>query len=220
MVQVNLTQGEAIWCESDGMVMMDSNLDLEGKMQGGLLQAAVRSLANGESFFQQQIRATRGDGMCLLAPKLPGAVKVVDVGAVQYRVSDEAYMAASEHVTLTARMQGMGNALFGNTGGFFVGETSGNGQMAVSGFGMIVAMDVSAGKEITVDNGHVVAWDSRMQYEIAAGTSRNQGLLGTLVNSVTSGEMVVLKFRGPGKLLLCSRNRNTFRQWVASTRAS
>lgn len=30
MVQVNLSQGEAIWCEPDGMVMMDSTLDLEG----------------------------------------------------------------------------------------------------------------------------------------------------------------------------------------------
>ena len=75
---------------------------------------------------------------------------------------------------------------------------------------MIVSMDVSAGKEITVDNGHVVAWDSRMQYEVSLSTARNQGAVGKLVNSVISGEMAVLKFRGPGKLLLCSRNRNTF----------
>lgn len=210
MVQVKLTQNELICCESGAMVMMESNLDLDGTMGGGIMQAAVRKLANGESFFQQRIRATRGDGMCLLAPKLPGAVKMVDVGSVQYRVSDGAYLAASQHVTLTSRMQGIGKALFANTGGFFVIETSGTGQMAVAGFGVIVSMDVSAGKEITVDNGHVVAWDSRMQYEVSLSTARNQGAVGKLVNSVISGEMAVLKFRGPGKLLLCSRNRNTF----------
>jgi uncharacterized protein (AIM24 family) len=50
------------------MVMMDNTLDLKGRMKGGLLQAAIRTVANGESFFQQEITAPRGNGMCLLAP--------------------------------------------------------------------------------------------------------------------------------------------------------
>ncbi len=220
LVKVDLRQGESVWSEADAMVMMDKTLDLTGRMQGGLLQAAMRRLTNGESFFQQEITASRGDGICLLAPKLPGAVKILDVGSVQYRVSDQAYLAASSEVSLTARAQKIGAAIFGSTGGFFVGETSGTGQVAVSGFGMIVALDITAGREIVVDNGHVVAWDTRMHYQIASGTSQNQGLLGSIVNSVTSGEMVVLKFRGPGKVIVCSRNRTNFHQWIASIRSS
>ena len=218
LVKVELRKGEAIWCESDAMVMMDHTLDLKGRLQGGLLQAAMRSLANGESFFQQEITASRGDGICLLAPKLPGAVKILDVGAMQYRVSDQAYMAASSGVSLTARLQNISTAIFGGTGGLFIGETSGTGQVAVSGFGMIVALDLTAGREVTIDTGHLVAWDTRMHYEIAASTAQNQGLLGTLVNRVTSGEMVVLKIRGPGKVIICSRNRINFSQWIASIR--
>lgn len=218
LVKVELRKGEAIWCESDAMVMMDHTLDLKGRLQGGLLQAAMRSLANGESFFQQEITASRGDGICLLAPKLPGAVKILDVGAMQYRVSDQAYMAASSGVSLTARLQNTSTAIFGGTGGLFIGETSGTGQVAVSGFGMIVALDLTAGREVTIDTGHLVAWDTRMHYEVATSTAQNQGLLGTLVNSVTSGEMVVLKVRGPGKVIICSRNRTNFHQWIASIR--
>jgi uncharacterized protein (TIGR00266 family) len=218
LIKVDLCQGESVWCESDAMVMMDNTLDLKGRMKGGLLQAAIRTVANGESFFQQEITASRGNGMCLLAPKLPGAVKILDVGTVQYRVSDEAYMAASSGVSLTAQSQKFGVAIFGNTGGFFVGETSGTGQVAVSGFGMIVALDITKGREVTIDTGHLVAWDNRMNYEIASGTAQNQGLFGSLVNSVTSGEMFVLKFHGPGKVIVCSRNRNDFRQWIASVR--
>lgn len=127
-------------------------------------------------------------------------------------------MAASSGVSLTARSQNIGVAIFGKTGGFFVGETSGTGQVAVSGFGMIVVLDITAGREVTLDTGHLVAWDSRMNYEIAASTAQNQGLLGSLVNSVTSGELVVLKFRGPGKVIICSRNRSNFCQWIASIR--
>ena len=127
LVKVDLRQGESVWSEADAMVMMDKTLDLTGRMQGGLLQAAMRRLTNGESFFQQEITASRGDGICLLAPKLPGAVKILDVGSVQYRVSDQAYLAASSEVSLTARAQKIGAAIFGSTGGFFVGETSGTG---------------------------------------------------------------------------------------------
>lgn len=218
MLKVDLQRNESIWCESDAMVMMDSTLDLEGRIQGGLFQATMRNFANGESFFQQQITARRGDGICLLAPKLPGAVKILDVGASQYRVSDQSYMAASSDVTLTARMQKIGNAIFGSTGGLFVGETTGSGQIAVSGFGMIVSLEISAGREVTIDNGHVVAWDTRMQYELALSTNQSRGILNSLVNSITSGEMLVLKFKGPGKVITCSRNRINFARWIASQR--
>ena len=220
MVKVGLCQGESVWSESDAMVMMDNTLDLNGRIKGGLLQAAIRKIANGESFFQQEIKASRGDGMCLLAPKLPGALKMLDVGPVQYRISDEAYLAASEEVSLTATAQNFDAAIFGSTGGLFVGETSGSGQVVVSGFGMIVTLDINAGREVIVDNGHVVAWDARMHYQIATRTNKSQGPLVSLVNSVASGEMAVLKFRGPGKIIICSRNRSNFQQWISSIRGS
>jgi uncharacterized protein (AIM24 family) len=35
-----------------------------------------------------------------------------------------------------------------------------------------------------------------------------QGFFGSLVNSATSGEGVVLRFSGEGKVLICSRNRD------------
>jgi uncharacterized protein (TIGR00266 family) len=209
-LHVSLRKGETIFCESDAMVMMEDALDLSSSVQGGLLQAAMRRLANGESFFQQRIEAVRGDGDCLLSPTMPGAVQILDVGKTQYYLSDGAYVAATASVQVTARMQSLGTALFGGTGGFFIGQTSGSGQIAVSGFGSLFMIDVQQGKEIVVDNGHVVAWDSTLNYEIAASTSRNKGLIGNLVNSVTSGEGIVLRFRGNGKVLLSSRNWDNF----------
>lgn len=54
------------------MVMMEGTLDLTGKMTGGLGSALMRRFANGESFFQQHIEATRGNGDCLLSPGVTG----------------------------------------------------------------------------------------------------------------------------------------------------
>lgn len=211
---VSLRRGETIFCESNAMVMMEDALDLTGHMQGGLLQAFMRRMANGESFFQQQIHAARGDGDCLLSPELPGGMETLTVGATQYHVADGAYVAATDGVQLTARSQGIGNALFGQTGGFFIGASSGQGQLVVSGFGSIFTLDVALGKPITIDNGHVVAWDSSLRYELSTSTSQSQGLLGNLVNSVTSGEGLVLKFSGVGKVIICSRNRDSYIEYL------
>ncbi len=214
-LHVSLKKGESIFCESDAMVMMEAALDLTGVMQGGLVRAAMRQLTNGESFFQQRIEAKRGDGDCLLAPNLPGGMQVLDVGRRQYLLNDGAYVAASDGVQVDARMQSLGNAIFGRTGGFFIGQTSGEGQLAVCGFGALFIIDVAPGKDVVIDNGHVVAWDSQLRYEISTSTSASQGMLRSLVNSVASGEGVVLRFSGSGQVIVCSRNRQGFLAWLA-----
>jgi uncharacterized protein (TIGR00266 family) len=197
------------------MVMMESTLDLKGKMRGGLGSALMRTFANGESFFQQHIEATRGDGDCLLSPTLPGAMQVVDCGqGSQYLISDGAFVAASSGVELKVRTQSVGNALFAGSGGFFVTETGGSGQLVVSGFGSMSVLDVEPGKDAIIDNSHVVAWDSTLRYEISITTGTSGGFLGNLINSQTSGEGIVLRFSGRGKIYVCSRNRAAFKAWM------
>lgn len=215
-LQVSLAKGEKIYCESDAMVMMETNLELKGKMTGGLGAALMRTFANGESFFQQHVEALRGDGDCLLSPTLPGAMRVLEVGAQQYMISDGAFVAASSGVELKVRTQSIGNALFAQSGGFFITETAGSGQLAVSGFGAMSELDVVPGRDVVIDNAHVVCWDSRLQYEISMTTGSSGGFLGNLINSQTSGEGMVLKFTGTGKILICSRNRAAFLAWTQS----
>ncbi|MYM21692.1 TIGR00266 family protein [Duganella sp. FT135W] len=213
-LHVSMRQGEKIYCESDAMVMMEAALDLKGKITGGIGAAIMRRFANGESFFQQHIEAVRGDGDCLLAPTLPGAMQILDVGNQQYMLSDGAFVAATSSVELKVRTQSVGNALFAQSGGFFITETSGVGQVAVSGFGGISQLEVEPGRDIIIDNSHVVAWDSALRYDISVTTGGNSGFLSNLVNSQTSGEGMVLRFSGKGKVLICSRNSTSFQAWL------
>ncbi len=213
-LHVSLRSGEKIYCESNAMVMMEGNLELKGKMTGGLGSALMRRFANGESFFQQHIEATYGAGDCLLSPMLPGAIEVLDIGASRYLMNDGAFVAAESSVTLQVRTQSLGTALFGQTGGFFICEAGGSGKLAVSGFGSSFVLDVEPGKDIVIDNAHVIAWDARLHYDISVATQSGGGFLGQMINSVTSGEGVILKFSGKGKVIICSRNRNTFTSWI------
>ncbi len=219
-LHVAMQRGETIYCESDAMVMMEANLELKGKMKGGLGSALMRTFANGESFFQQHIEAVRGDGDCLLSPTLPGAMQVVDIGPRQYMISDGAFVAATSGVELKVRTQSLGNALFAQSGGFFITETAGSGQLVVSGFGSMSVLDVTPGKDVVIDNSHVVCWDSSLRYEMSITTGASAGFLGNLINSQTSGEGMVLRFSGTGKVHVCSRNRTAFQRWTQQGRNS
>jgi uncharacterized protein (AIM24 family) len=79
--------------------------------------------------------------------------------------------------------------------------------------GSSFVLDVELGKDIVVDNAHVVAWDSALRHEVSVTTSGG-GFMGRLVNSVTSGEGMVLKFSGKGKVVICSRNKDNFIAWL------
>jgi uncharacterized protein (TIGR00266 family) len=213
-LHVSLKSGEKIYCESNSMVMMESNLELKGKMTGGLGSALIRRFANNESFFQQHIEATYGAGDCLLSPMLPGAIEVLEIGSSHYFMNDGAFVAAESGVTLQVRTQSIGTAIFGQTGGFFICEAAGSGKLAVSGFGSSFILDVEPGKDIVIDNAHVIAWDAKLHYEVSMATQSGGGIFGQMINSVTSGEGMILRFSGKGKVVICSRNRNNFASWL------
>ncbi|MGN1150031.1 MAG: AIM24 family protein [Sutterella sp.] len=96
---------------------------------------------------------------------------------------------------------------------FFIMQATGHGILAVSGFGSLAEVEVTRDKPVLVDNGHLVAWDADLKYEVAISTA-HKGFFGTMVESVTSGEGVVLKFSGTGKVIVGSRNRTEFLNWI------
>lgn len=214
-LHISLQRGETVHAESGAMVTADKSIEIKGKMQGGLLSAVTRKLANGESFFTQHLEAVERPGDALLAPTLPGDIYIVEVGARQYCLNDGAFLASEPTVSLTVKFQGMVKGFLGDTGGFFIMESAGRGQLAIAGFGSIFAMDVTPDSPLTVDNAHVLAWDSALTYSYGLPT-RNTGFLSRVVNSVTSGEGLILNFSGQGKVYVCSRNPNAFISHIAA----
>ena len=97
-------------------------------------------------------------------------------------------------------------------------ETAGTGQVVVSGFGSMFQLEVTPGKDMIIDNSHVVCWDSTLCYEISVTTGNTggglSGILGNLTNRFKSGEGIVLRFSGAGKIFVCSRNRDSFVEWL------
>lgn len=213
VLEVNLNEGEAIGAERHAMVAMDETLSLTGKARGGFFSALSRKLLNDESFFQQSIVAEKGAGTVMLSPVLPGDIALLDVGECNYMISDGSFLAADSTVEFETKSQGLGRAILGNSGGLFVLHAKGSGTCAVSGFGSIREVTVTRDRPVIVDNGHLVAWDSSLQYGLAFDTG-HKGFFGSLLTSQFSGEGIVLKFTGEGKIYVCSRNKGGFLEWI------
>lgn len=205
---VTLEKGESVFCESDAMVMMEPGLEVTGTLRGGVFQSLVRTFTTGESLFQQSIIAKTRSGDCLLAPQMNGDLAILDVSpSKSYCITDGAFVAAESGVELKAKVQtNLGSAIFGQTGGFVIMQANGNGKLCVTGSGDLLTLDVDTqgNEEYTIDNGHVVAWESTLQHSL--GVVNSGGLVRNLVNTVTSGEGMVLKFKGKGKVVVSSRN--------------
>lgn len=204
LVEVTLARGEEIQLERGAMVYHNGDISLEGKLNsggssglGGLVKALGRSMVSGESMFITRAKGLSSGAVIALAPGAPGAVREIELGARQWRIRDQSFLACDGGVSYSLKRQSFGKAMFGGTGGFFIMETQGTGTMLVSSYGDILEVELNGTNPLVVDNTHVVAWHTSLDYEIriASGTF-----------GFTTGEGLVNEFRGVGSVLIQTRN--------------
>lgn len=207
IIQCKLRQGESMQAESDAMVSMSATLDIEGSMNGGLLGGLARRMLTNESFFFQTVTARRGPGEVLFASSLPGGVIDVELdGSYALKVQKDGYLASTPGIQVTTKTQNLVQGLFSREG-FFVLGVSGRGTVFLSSYGSIHPINLEAGEEVIVDNGHLVAWSDYMNYTIEKASNG-------WMSSFMSGEMLVCRFRGPGTVLIQTRNPSAFASWI------
>ena len=206
LLKVNLLKGESLKAEADAMVAMASSIDVEGKMEGGFLGGIGRMLA-GEKFFFQTLEARRGPGEVLLAPSTPGDIVDVELdGSYNLVVQKDGFLAGTTGIEVSSKMQNLMQGLFSGEG-FFTLKVGGRGTVFLNSYGGIHAINVAAGEERIIDNSHLVAWPEYMEYKIEKASSG-------WISSFTSGEMLVCRFKGPGVVLIQTRNPQGFGNWI------
>lgn len=208
IVKYRLEMKERLKAESDAMIAMSPTIDVEGKMEGGLLRGVTRMLA-GESFFFQYLTANRGPGEVLFGHAIPGGIIDVELdGSYEMKVQKNGFLAATEGIEVDTKMQSLGRGLFSGEG-FFILNIKGQGVVFLSSYGAIHPINLEAGEQMIVDNGHLVAWTGDMQYSIEKSSNG-------WISSMTSGEALVCRFTGPGIVLIQTRNPGGFVSWCSS----
>uniref|UniRef100_UPI00403F45FE TIGR00266 family protein n=1 Tax=Candidatus Enterococcus willemsii TaxID=1857215 RepID=UPI00403F45FE len=203
MAVIHMNNGEVVNLER-GAMAYSRNVDIKGKMNnngksglGGLMSAIGRSITSGESMFITEATANANHAELGVAPSSIGKIMKLEVGYEQYRLNTGAYLASDPSVHYNMVRQDVSKAFFGGTGGLFVMETSGTGDILIASFGDIVELTVEPGQPLTVDNEHVLAWSDNLNYKIRIAS----GMFG-----FTSGEGIVNEFNGSGKVLIQTRN--------------
>ncbi|NUU64310.1 TIGR00266 family protein [Paenibacillus agri] len=208
MLKVELDPGESVKAEMGAMVAMSPNVELRGTVDGGLMKGLGRMLS-GEKFFFQELTATRGHSEVLLSPRSIGNVQAFELdGSYRLLVQKDGFLAGTQGIQVSTKMQNLTRGLFSGEG-FFIVEISGRGTVFLSSFGAIHPIHLGPGEEMIIDNGHLVAWPDYMDYKIEKAAS---GWL----NSITSGEAFVCRFRGEGVIFVQSRNPGSFGNWIKS----
>lgn len=206
MIKVWLKKGESMKAESGAMVAMSQGMALTSKMDGGIGKAIGR-MFSGESFFMQAIEAENADGWAMLTTPVPGGITPYELkNGVELLVQKDGFVASSQGVEVSSKMQNLVRGLFSGEG-FFIVRLSGEGTVFLSTYGSIFSLDIPAGEEVIIDNGHLIAWESHLKYEI---TKAAKGW----TSSFLSGAGIACRFKGPGTVLIQSRNPWSLGQWL------
>ncbi len=203
LAHISLDMGETIKIEHSSMSYM-SNVKIVGKMNtkkkglGGMINAIGRSITSGESMLITQAQGISDGGYIGVAPAIPGSIIKLEVGEKQYRLNTGAFLASDDSVSYAMKSQELSKAFFGGTGGLFVMETEGTGDILINAFGALVELEVTPDSPpLSIDNDHVIAWDADLDYDIEVAS----GIIG-----FTTGEGLVDTFYGEGKVLVQTRN--------------
>ena len=208
VVECHLARGESIKAESDAMIAMSPTIDVEGKMDGGILRGLARKFLSGESLFFQELTARRGAGKVLFGHSQIGGILDVELdGSYGLNIQKDGFLASTQGIQVDTEMQNLSRGLLSGEG-FFILNARGSGTVFVSSYGVIHPINLDDGEEVIIDNGHLVAWPDYMDYKMERASNG-------WISSITSGEGLVCRFRGPGIVLIQTRNPVNFEKELA-----
>jgi uncharacterized protein (TIGR00266 family) len=208
VARLSLAGNEQARVEAGAMMAMSAGVTVDSKMEGGFLKSIKRATLGGESFFVTTFTAPGQGGFVDVAARLPGDVLSIELqpGRSLF-IQKGSWLASASSVNIDTHWGGFRN-LFGSEGGFII-RAEGHGPVVFSCYGALETWSLEAGQTITVDTGHMVAYEDTITIGLRTVTGR-------LVQTFKSGEGIVFDFTGPGKVMTQTRNPNELIGWIQS----
>ncbi len=214
VLELQMDAGDRVVAEAGAMVAKDRCVDLDIALTierspgfwpvvKAFFFALARKLVGGETFILNHFTAL-APGRLVLAPTFAGSIERRDLAGGSVVLRAGAYLASVGDVHMTLRWGGL-RALFAREGLFFL-ELSGTGSVWFSSYGAAEALRCDG--TLIVDNGHILAFDPQLTFEI-----RTPG--GGLLGLAASGEGLVCEFTGTGTVWVQTRNVQALVSWIS-----
>ncbi|MEN9303406.1 MAG: hypothetical protein RL264_1835 [Bacteroidota bacterium] len=201
---IDVPQGQTVKVEAAAMAGMDTNMEMKTKFKGGL-----KRFLTGESLFINEFTAKNGNAELQIAPASPGDIDHVYLENETIYLQNSAFVASGMGVDLQTKWQGFTKGFFSGEK-FFLIKCVGTGDVWFNSYGGIIPIDVDG--SYVVDTGHIVAFTEGLDYSITS--------VGGYKSFFFSGEGLVCRFSGKGKVWIQTRKLQPFMTWLFPFRPS
>ncbi len=195
-VVISLDPREIVQAEAGSMMFMETGIEMNTEMHGGLLGGIKRKLG-GESLFITTFKnnATGKKKVSFAAP-YPGKIipfNLADTGTMLCQ--RDAYLCSAFGIEISvAFTRRLGAGFFGGEG-FILQKLSGDGYTFIHAGGTVIKHELDAGEILKVDTGCLVAFQESVSYNIEMVKGIKTALFG--------GEgLFFAQLTGPGKVYL------------------
>jgi len=195
---VKMPAGQTLKVEASAMATMDTNIAMKTRFKGGLGR-----LVTGESLFINEFTAEGGSGEIGIAPGPAGDMAHVYLNGDTIFLQNSAFVASSMGVSLDTKWQGMVKGFFSGESLFLI-RCSGTGDLWFNTFGAMIPVDVDG--DYIVDTSYIVAFTEGLDYRVTS--------VGGYKSLFFSGEGLVCRFSGKGRLWIQTRQVPGFITWI------
>lgn len=203
--EITVPAGGAVRVEAGAMAMTRGDISIETSTRGGFMKGLRRSLG-GESFFVNDFTSTRG-GVVAVAAALPGDMTQITLQPGRSLLVQSGSWIASDLSVDVDSSWGGGKSFFSGEGLILL-RCSGTGDLLVASYGAIRSATLAAGETMTLDTGHIVAFDDTVQYRVRKAGSWKSTILG--------GEGLVTDVTGPGRVWLQTRSSGDLISYISA----
>ncbi len=202
-IHIDLEPGESILVEPDAMASMSAELEMTTRFNGGFFKGLIKKFLGGESLFINEFKnPTNTTQRLTLTQPTPGNIVELDLNNSSLCLQPGAFIAGTSGLNLGIKYAGISSFLAKE--GLFKIEISGTGKLFYGAYGGILEKQVNG--EYIVDSGHLVGYEPHMKLKVK--------LAGGLISSFTSGEGIVTKVEGTGKIILQTRSLEGLADWI------
>jgi uncharacterized protein (TIGR00266 family) len=208
-LQITLRQGEEVFAEAGSMLYMGQGIELQARMQGGVMKGLMRKFLAGESMFMSIFRCNTAEGKMALANPIAGKIFPLELRGNTILAERNAFLCGIGNIDLSiAFTKRFGAGLFGGEG-FILQKLTGHGLVFLHAGGNVLEFDLAPGEQLRVDTGCIVSMSDTISYDIQ--------FVGGFRNALFGGEgLFYAVITGPGHIVLQTLPFSRFANRIAA----
>src|SRR5207237_2555035 len=165
-VVISMSAGDEVRAEAGAMTFMTEGIEMDARMQGGILGGLKRKLLAGESLFLTFFRCSVPSGRVAFSGPYPGKIMRLPLQNSAVLCQRDSFLCASGAIDINVEFtKRLGAGFFGGEG-FILQRLEGTGDVFIHSGGTIVPLELKAGEKLRVDTGCLVAFDPTVDYDI------------------------------------------------------